>query len=62
MLASLSASAIALSKHFLPDADGSSGLLQRLGAKTVVAATVRAIQLSSIGRKGVPSSSTPALK
>jgi RHH-type proline utilization regulon transcriptional repressor/proline dehydrogenase/delta 1-pyrroline-5-carboxylate dehydrogenase len=45
MLASLSASAIGLSKRFLPDAAGEGGLLQRLGARTVVAATVRAIQL-----------------
>ena len=51
MLASLSASAIALSKKFLPDAEGQSGLLSRLGAKTVVAATVRAIQL--LGRQFV---------
>ena len=43
MLASLSASAIALSKRFLPDAEQDSGLLKRLGAQTVVAATVRAI-------------------
>jgi RHH-type proline utilization regulon transcriptional repressor/proline dehydrogenase/delta 1-pyrroline-5-carboxylate dehydrogenase len=51
MLAGLSASAIALSKRFLPDADEESGLLKRLGAKTVVAATVRAIQL--LGRQFV---------
>ncbi|WP_442909309.1 L-glutamate gamma-semialdehyde dehydrogenase [Ideonella sp. BN130291] len=51
MLASLSASAIALSKRFLPDAQGQSGLLSRLGAKTVVGATVRAIQL--LGRQFV---------
>ena len=42
MLASLSASAIAMSKRFLPDAEHESGLLKRLGAQTVVAATVRA--------------------
>src|SRR6185369_2141479 len=35
MLASLSASAIAMSKKFLPDADGATGLLKRLGAQTV---------------------------
>ena len=40
MLASLSASAIALSKKFLPESDGEAGLLKRLGAQTVVAATV----------------------
>ena len=51
MLASLSASAIGLSKRFLPDAEGQSGLLSRLGAKTVVGATVRAIQL--LGRQFV---------
>jgi RHH-type proline utilization regulon transcriptional repressor/proline dehydrogenase/delta 1-pyrroline-5-carboxylate dehydrogenase len=51
MLANLSASAIAMSRKFLPDADHSSGLIKRLGAKTVVAATVRAIQL--LGRQFV---------
>ena len=51
MLAGLSASAIALSKRFLPDGERSGGLLQRVGAKTVVAATVRAIQL--LGRQFV---------
>src|SRR5574343_761064 len=33
---SLSASAISLSKKFLPDAEGQGGLLTRLGAQTVV--------------------------
>src|SRR5687768_8269506 len=51
MLASLSASAIALSKRFLPEGEGETGLLMRLGAQTVVAATVRAIQL--LGRQFV---------
>ncbi|MBS0444875.1 MAG: L-glutamate gamma-semialdehyde dehydrogenase [Proteobacteria bacterium] len=51
MLASLSASAISLSKKFLPEADGDGGLWKRLGAQTVVAATVRAIQL--LGRQFV---------
>ena len=51
MLASLSASAIALSKNFLPEAERPAGLMQRLGAKTVVAATVRAMQL--LGRQFV---------
>jgi len=51
MLAGISASAISLSKKFLPDSDGEGGLLKRLGAKTVVAATVRAIQL--LGRQFV---------
>lgn len=57
MLARLSSTAIALSKHFLPDpsiqADAieSPGLMARLGAKTVVAATLRAVQL--LGRQFV---------
>ena len=51
LLASLSASAISLSKKFLPDAESDAGLLKRLGAQTVVAATVRAIQL--LGRQFV---------
>ncbi|OYT98347.1 MAG: delta-1-pyrroline-5-carboxylate dehydrogenase [Burkholderiales bacterium PBB1] len=53
VLASLSAQVIALSKRLLPgDADaGVGGLVQRLGAQAVVAATVRAIQL--LGRQFV---------
>jgi RHH-type transcriptional regulator, proline utilization regulon repressor / proline dehydrogenase / delta 1-pyrroline-5-carboxylate dehydrogenase len=51
MLAQLSASAITLSKKFLPESENPPGLLQRLGSKTVVAATVRAIQL--LGRQFV---------
>jgi RHH-type transcriptional regulator, proline utilization regulon repressor / proline dehydrogenase / delta 1-pyrroline-5-carboxylate dehydrogenase len=51
MLASLSSTAIALSKNFLPQEEASGGLLSRLGSKTVVAATVRAIQL--LGRQFV---------
>ncbi len=51
LIAGLSASAIALSKRFLPDSEGETGLLRRLGAQTVVAATVRAIQL--LGRQFV---------
>ncbi len=51
MLANLSASAIALSKKFLPENDAERGLFKRLGAQTVVAATVRAIQL--LGRQFV---------
>ena len=53
LLAGLSAQAIALSKKFLPsDGDsGAGGLIQRLGAQAVVAATVRAIQL--LGRQFV---------
>ncbi len=51
MLAQISASAIALSKKFLPESENPPGLLQRLGSRTVVAATVRAIQL--LGRQFV---------
>jgi RHH-type proline utilization regulon transcriptional repressor/proline dehydrogenase/delta 1-pyrroline-5-carboxylate dehydrogenase len=50
-LARLSSSAIALSKHFLPDAGEHPGLLTQWGARTVVAATVRAVQL--LGRQFV---------
>ena len=45
VLARLSSSAIALSKKFLPDAQAEPSLLSRLGARSVVAATVRAVQL-----------------
>ena len=51
MLASLSSTAIAMSKRLLPDAGEDGGVLARLGARTVVAATVRAIQL--LGRQFV---------
>jgi RHH-type proline utilization regulon transcriptional repressor/proline dehydrogenase/delta 1-pyrroline-5-carboxylate dehydrogenase len=51
LLAQLSAGAIAWSKRLLPDADADSGFLKRLGSQTVVAATVRAIQL--LGRQFV---------
>jgi RHH-type proline utilization regulon transcriptional repressor/proline dehydrogenase/delta 1-pyrroline-5-carboxylate dehydrogenase len=51
VFASLSSTAIALSKKFLPEAEEEAGVLTRLGAKTVVAATVRAIQL--LGRQFV---------
>ena len=50
-LARLSSTAIALSKKFLPDSDASSGLLGKLGARSVVAATLRAVQL--LGRQFV---------
>ncbi len=50
-LARLSNTAIALSKKFLPDAGSHPGLAARLGAKAVVAATVRAVQL--LGRQFV---------
>jgi RHH-type proline utilization regulon transcriptional repressor/proline dehydrogenase/delta 1-pyrroline-5-carboxylate dehydrogenase len=51
LLAALSSSAIGLAKRWLPDVGEPPGLLERLGAKTVVAATVRAIQL--LGRQFV---------
>ncbi len=51
MLSGLSAQTIALSKKFLPAGDGEAGLFQRVGAQTVVAAAVRAIQL--LGRQFV---------
>ena len=50
LMARLSASAIALSKKFLPE-DGQSSLLSKLGARSVVAATLRAVQL--LGRQFV---------
>ena len=50
MMARLSASSIALSKKFLPQ-DGQPSLMSKLGARSVVAATVRAVQL--LGRQFV---------
>ena len=54
-LARLSSSAIALSKKFLPSSDEagveSPGLFNKIGARTVVAATLRAVQL--LGRQFV---------
>jgi RHH-type proline utilization regulon transcriptional repressor/proline dehydrogenase/delta 1-pyrroline-5-carboxylate dehydrogenase len=50
-LARLSSSAIALSKKFLPDSEAPSGLFAKLGARSVVAATLRAVQL--LGRQFV---------
>ena len=50
-LARLSSTAIAMSKKFLPDAQGETGLLAKLGARSVVAATLRAVQL--LGRQFV---------
>ncbi len=50
-LARLSSTAIAMSKKFLPDASTESGLMVKLGARTVVAATLRAVQL--LGRQFV---------
>ncbi len=54
LLSRISSAAIALSKHFLPGADAATpapGLMGKLGAKTVVAATLRAVQL--LGRQFV---------
>jgi RHH-type proline utilization regulon transcriptional repressor/proline dehydrogenase/delta 1-pyrroline-5-carboxylate dehydrogenase len=56
VLSRLSSTAIAMSKHFLPPAPGSAvsnepGLIAKLGARTVVAATLRAVQL--LGRQFV---------
>jgi RHH-type transcriptional regulator, proline utilization regulon repressor / proline dehydrogenase / delta 1-pyrroline-5-carboxylate dehydrogenase len=50
-LARLSSSAIAMSKKFLPESSGQKGLMTKLGARTVVAATLRAVQL--LGRQFV---------
>ena len=57
VMARLSSTAIAMSKHFLPSSPGADqpmaepGLMVKLGAKTVVAATLRAVQL--LGRQFV---------
>jgi RHH-type transcriptional regulator, proline utilization regulon repressor / proline dehydrogenase / delta 1-pyrroline-5-carboxylate dehydrogenase len=51
VMARLSSTAIAMSKHFLPGASEGSGIMGKLGAKTVVAATLRAVQL--LGRQFV---------
>jgi RHH-type proline utilization regulon transcriptional repressor/proline dehydrogenase/delta 1-pyrroline-5-carboxylate dehydrogenase len=50
-LARLSQTAIAMSKKFLPDGQHESGLWAKLGARSVVAATLRAVQL--LGRQFV---------
>jgi RHH-type proline utilization regulon transcriptional repressor/proline dehydrogenase/delta 1-pyrroline-5-carboxylate dehydrogenase len=50
-LARLSQAAIAMSKKFLPEAGEQPGLFGTLGARTVVAATLRAVQL--LGRQFV---------
>jgi len=50
-LARLSQTAIGLSKKFLPDGQHEPGLMGKLGARTVVAATLRAVQL--LGRQFV---------
>ena len=51
VLARLSSSAIALSKKFLPNSEAPGGLFAKLGARSVVAATLRAVQL--LGRQFV---------
>ena len=51
LLAGLSTSALGLAKRWLPAGGAQPGLLDRLGAQTVVAATVRAIGL--VGRQFV---------
>ena len=57
VLSRLSSTAIALSKHFLPDPQSGQGpqaepgIMAKLGARTVVAATLRAVQL--LGRQFV---------
>ena len=62
MFANLSASAIALSKKFLPEQEAEPGLLARLGARTVVAATLRAVQLlRSISKKNLGTQQEPWL-
>ncbi len=50
-LARLSSTAIAMSKKFLPESGEAPGLMAKLGARTVVAATLRAVQL--LGRQFV---------
>jgi RHH-type proline utilization regulon transcriptional repressor/proline dehydrogenase/delta 1-pyrroline-5-carboxylate dehydrogenase len=50
-LSRLSSAAIAMSKRFLPEGDHPPGLMAKLGARTVVAATLRAVQL--LGRQFV---------
>ena len=50
-LARLSSTAIAMSKKFLPNSEAPSGMFAKLGARSVVAATLRAVQL--LGRQFV---------
>jgi RHH-type proline utilization regulon transcriptional repressor/proline dehydrogenase/delta 1-pyrroline-5-carboxylate dehydrogenase len=50
-LARLSSTAIAMSKKFLPDSETPGGMFAKLGARSVVAATLRAVQL--LGRQFV---------
>ena len=51
VLAKLSSTAIAMSKKFLPEHEGEGGIFAKLGARSVVAATLRAVQL--LGRQFV---------
>ncbi len=63
VLSRLSSTAIALSKHFLPDPQTGAGpqtepgIMAKLGARTVVAATLRAVQL--LGRQFVLGQNMP---
>ena len=57
LLSRLSSTAIALSKHFLPDPQAEPGIMAKLGARTVVAATLRAVQL--LGRQFVLGQNMP---
>ncbi|MDT7518580.1 L-glutamate gamma-semialdehyde dehydrogenase [Rhodoferax sp. TBRC 17660] len=57
VLSRLSSTAIALSKHFLPDAQNEPGMMAKLGARTVVAAMLRAVQL--LGRQFVLGQTMP---
>ncbi|PQA76987.1 L-glutamate gamma-semialdehyde dehydrogenase [Rhodoferax sp. TS-BS-61-7] len=57
VLSRLSSTAIALSKHFLPDAEHTPGIMAKLGARTVVVATLRAVQL--LGRQFVLGQTMP---
>ena len=50
-MARLSSTAIAMSKKFLPDSEAPTGIFAKLGARSVVAATLRAVQL--LGRQFV---------
>ena len=50
-LGRLSSTAIAMSKKFLPDSETPTGMFAKLGARSVVAATLRAVQL--LGRQFV---------
>src|ERR1035437_5457954 len=51
VMSRLSSAAIAFNKKLLPDSEAPTGLLAKLGARSVVAATLRAVQL--LGRQFV---------